>query len=57
MNTDFTKIYKACRHSAFDKFYMMDDYLFKKNRLCVPASSLHELLVRETHKGWFNKSI
>jgi hypothetical protein len=25
----------------------MDSYLFKENRLCVPISSLHELLFRE----------
>jgi len=37
--------------SAFGKFYMMDGYLFKENRLCVPASSFRELLVREAHEG------
>jgi hypothetical protein len=29
----------------------MDGYLLKKNRLCVPPSSLHELLVCEAHGG------
>jgi len=50
-DSDFAEIYNACGHSAFGKFYLMDGYLFKENRLCVPASSLHELLVREAHGG------
>ena len=29
----------------------MDDYLFKENRLCIPDSSIHELLVREAYGG------
>ena len=48
---NFTEIYNNCGHSAFGKFYLMDGYLFKENRLCVPASSLCELLVREAHEG------
>jgi hypothetical protein len=50
-DSDFAEIYNVCGHSAFGKFYLMDDYLFKENRLCVPASSLRELLVREAHGG------
>jgi hypothetical protein len=50
-DSDFAEIYNACGHSAFGKFYFMDGYLFKENRLCVPASSLRELLVREAHGG------
>jgi hypothetical protein len=50
-DSDFDEIYNACGHSAFGKYYLMDGYLFKENRLCVPASSLRELLVREAHGG------
>ena len=49
-DSDFAEIYNACGNSAFGKFYLMDGYLFKENRMCVPASSLRELLVRETHR-------
>jgi len=50
-DSDFAKIYNACGHSAFGKFYLMDGYLFKENMLCVPASFLRELLVHEAHEG------
>ena len=50
-DSDFDEIYNACGHSAFGKYYLMDGYLFKENRLCVPASSLRELLVCEAHGG------
>ena len=33
-DSDFAKIYNACGHLAFGKFYLMDGYLFKENRLC-----------------------
>jgi hypothetical protein len=36
---------------AFGKFYRLDGYLFKENRLYVPLSSMRELLVREAHGG------
>jgi hypothetical protein len=50
-DSDFAKIYNAYGHSAFGKFYMMDGYLFKENRLYVPASSLCGLFVCEAHGG------
>jgi hypothetical protein len=41
---------KSLRNSN-DKFFRHDEFLFKENKLYVPNSSLHELLVREAHGG------
>jgi len=48
-NNDFANVYTACETSAFEK--LLDEYLFKKSRLCVSLSSMRELLVREAHEG------
>jgi hypothetical protein len=48
---DFASVYGACERAAFGKFYRLDGYLFRGNQLCVPHSSMHELLVREAHGG------
>jgi len=48
-DSDFANVYNACETSAFGKFYRLDGYLFKESRLCVPLSSMRELLVREAH--------
>jgi hypothetical protein len=50
-DSDFANEYNACETSAFGKLYRLDGYLFKKSCLCVPLSSIRELLVRETHEG------
>jgi len=50
-DSNFAEIYNACGHSASGKFYLMDGYLFKENRLCVLAISLRELLVRKAYAG------
>ena len=33
------------------EIYRLDRYLFKENKLCVPNSSVRELLDREAHSG------
>ena len=43
---DFASVYRACEKAVFGKFYRLDGYLFRDNRLCVPNSSMRELLVR-----------
>ena len=50
-DSDFGEIIVACAKSSFGKFYIHDGFLFKANRLCVPACSMRELLVKETHGG------
>ena len=37
--------------AAFGKFYKLDGYLFRENKLYVPNSSMRELFVREAHGG------
>ena len=46
---DFASVFGACEKAAFGKFYRLDGYLFRENRLCAPNSSMRELLVREAH--------
>uniref|UniRef100_A0A2N9IRB0 Reverse transcriptase domain-containing protein n=1 Tax=Fagus sylvatica TaxID=28930 RepID=A0A2N9IRB0_FAGSY len=48
---DFASVFAACEKAAFGKFYRLDGYLFRENRLCVPNSSMRELLVREAYGG------
>jgi hypothetical protein len=50
-DSDFANVYNACETSTFGKFYRLDGYLFKECRLCVPLSSIRELLVREAQRG------
>ena len=35
---DFASVYGACNKVAFGKFYRLDGYLFRENRLCIQNS-------------------
>jgi hypothetical protein len=35
---DIASVFAACEKAAFAKFYRLDGYLFRENRLCVPNS-------------------
>ena len=48
---DFSNVYNACEHAAFDKFYRHDGFLFRLNRLCVPKCSMRLMLIKEAHEG------
>ncbi|KAK0595339.1 hypothetical protein LWI29_005754 [Acer saccharum] len=50
-DSDFGNVFNACEKVAFGKFYRHDGFLLRETKLCVPKSSLRELLVREAHGG------
>ncbi|KAK5771502.1 hypothetical protein PVK06_047715 [Gossypium arboreum] len=50
-DADFGDVYKLCEHAAVDKFFRFDGFLFREGKLCIPQSSVRELLVLEAHGG------
>ncbi|XP_027912354.1 uncharacterized protein LOC114171680 [Vigna unguiculata] len=48
---EFGQRYKECEKMAKDEYYRFEGFLFRANRLCVPQSSIRELLVKEAHRG------
>ena len=48
---DFATLHVECENFSFGKFYRLDGYLFKENKIRVPNSSMREFLVREAHSG------
>lgn len=47
----FSDIYLSCEHTAQNGYFRHNGYLIKDKRLCVPKSSIRELLVQETDEG------
>ncbi|RDY09842.1 hypothetical protein CR513_05731, partial [Mucuna pruriens] len=47
------EIYDLCATGANGGFYIHKGFLFKDKKLCVPKSSVIELLIKEAHKGGF----
>ena len=43
--------YRACEKIAYGKFFRLDGFLFRENKLCMPNCSMRELLVQESHGG------
>jgi len=48
-DSDFSNVCNACETSTFRKFYRLDEYLFKESHVCVPLSSMCELIVHKAH--------
>ena len=47
---DFSKLFELHEKGSHQGFFRDKGYLFKNNRLCLPQSSLHELMIYEAHK-------
>ncbi|RDX85662.1 hypothetical protein CR513_33118, partial [Mucuna pruriens] len=47
----FEKLYDLCAKEANGGFYVHEGFLFKDKSLCVPKSSIKELLVKVAHEG------
>jgi hypothetical protein len=51
-DADFNDILTHCMNvKTWGKFHMQDGFLFRANKLCVPASSVRLLLLQEAHGG------
>jgi hypothetical protein len=51
-DADFHDIVLHCKDGKpWGKFHMQDGFLFRANKLCIPASSVRLLLLQEAHGG------
>jgi hypothetical protein len=51
-DADFKDAFGHCINGIpWGKFHIQDGFLFRANKLCVPASSVHLLLLQEAHGG------
>jgi hypothetical protein len=52
MDVDFKYAYKNCREGRiWNKFMLQDGLLYRANKLCVPASFVRLLFLKEAHRG------
>ncbi|KAL4282658.1 hypothetical protein GQ457_16G018760 [Hibiscus cannabinus] len=56
-DVDFAKIYAQCNKGSSNKFYLVDGYLFRLNKLCIPQGSLWEFLVHEATWWWIDGAL
>jgi hypothetical protein len=51
-DVDFKDAYENCREGrTWNKNVLQDNLLYRANKLCVPASSVHLLFLQEAHRG------
>jgi hypothetical protein len=51
-DADFKDAFAHCLHGKpWGKFHIQEGFLFRANKLCIPASSVRLLLLQEAHGG------
>ena len=51
-DVDFKDVLQNCKEGrTWNKFVVNDGFVFRANKLCIPASSVHLLLLEEAHGG------
>jgi hypothetical protein len=54
LDANFEDVFENCQEGhSWNKFVINDGYLFRANRLCIPVSFVHVLLLQEAHGGGF----
>ena len=48
---NFRVVYNMCQNESFGHYNIIDGFLFKANKVCVPKCATRELLIREAHGG------
>ncbi|XP_048496332.1 uncharacterized protein LOC125495607 [Beta vulgaris subsp. vulgaris] len=50
-DSDFNTIYNEWKPGIANQFNLVDGFLYKGNKLCIPKCAVRELLIREAHGG------
>ena len=50
-DNDFSTVIVECKHGTNNNYHLIEGFLFKGNKLCVPKCPVRELLIREAHGG------
>ena len=48
---DFREAFVMCQNESFGHYNIVDGFLFKANKLCIPKCATRELPIREVHGG------
>nr|KYP53935.1 Transposon Ty3-I Gag-Pol polyprotein [Cajanus cajan] len=48
---NFQSTFTKCLQKPFDVFYLLEGYLFKMGRLCIPQGSIRKILLKESCEG------